>query len=104
MASFLYDRMGASHRDVDDNAIDRVVGELDDPRGDEHPDVSINHESGWAVSAFQSGLVVWENVEEDVEPRHMAAVPRSRVRELFRHIAAGDLDSVEAEPWQPGYG
>jgi hypothetical protein len=104
VASFIiHDRMGASHYEVDDDAIDRVLGELDDPVDDRHP-VSIEHVSGWVLSAFQSGLVVWENAEEDGEPRHMRAVSRDRVRELFRHVAAGDLDPAEAELWQPGYG
>lgn len=100
----MHDRMGAAHQEVDSRAIDRVLAELDDPRDDEHPDVSIEHESGWGLSAFQSGLLVWENVEGDVEPRHMPSVPRDRVRELFRRVAAGDLEAVESEPWLPGYG
>jgi hypothetical protein len=58
VASFIiHDRMGASHYEVDDDAIDRVLGELDDPVDDRHP-VSIEHVSGWVLSAFQSGLVV----------------------------------------------
>lgn len=72
------DRMGASQDEVDDEAIDRIIAELDDPPDDEHPDVSIEHESGWGLSAFQSGLLVWESVEGDSEPRHMSAVPRQR--------------------------
>lgn len=104
MASFMYDRMGASHREVDDDAIDRILAELEEPRDDEHPDVSIEHESGWGLSAFQSGLLVWENVEEDGGARHIRAVPRDHVRDLFRRVAAGEIDVVEAEPWLPGYG
>ena len=97
------DRTGASHLDVDDEEIDRILDELDGPVDEEHPNVSISHESGWGLSAFQSGAVVWENVEGDDEPRHMSAVPRDRVRELFRRLAVGDIDAVEAEPWLPGY-
>ena len=47
-----------SHYVVDDDAIDRLIGELDDMDDDEHADVSVEHESGWVLSAFQSGLVV----------------------------------------------
>jgi hypothetical protein len=96
--------MGASHPQTDDGAIDRVLAELDDPLDDEHPDVAIEHESGWALSAFQSGLLVWGNVEDDCEPRHMRDVPRAQVREYFRCVAAGDLAFVEAAPWLAGYG
>ena len=99
----MHDRTGASHRQVDDDVIDRVVAELDDPGDDEHPDVAIEHESGWGLSAFQTGLLVWEDVEDGGEPRHMKDVSRARVRELFRRVADGDLESIEAEPWLPGY-
>jgi hypothetical protein len=46
------------HYAVDDDAIDRLIGELDDMDDEEHADVSVEYESGWVVSAFQSGLVV----------------------------------------------
>ena len=26
----------------------------------EHPDVAVSHDSGWTLSAFPDGLVVWE--------------------------------------------
>ena len=69
----MYDRMGASHHELDDEAPDRIFAELDEPLDDEHPNVSIEHESGWGLSAFQSGLLVWENVEDDGE--HDTFVP-----------------------------
>ena len=53
VARFMHDRMGASHRQLDDRTIDRVLSGLDDPRDDEHPDVAIEQESGWSLSAFQ---------------------------------------------------
>src|SRR4051812_48452962 len=40
-----------------------LLAELDGPEDDEHPDVWIDHESGWGLSSFSSGLPVWENSE-----------------------------------------
>jgi len=71
---------------------------------DEHPDVALKHETEWCLSAFPSGLLVWENVEGDSAPRHMKCVPRERVLRLWLELAQGDIAAVEAEPWLPGYG
>jgi hypothetical protein len=71
---------------------------------DEHPDVALKHETEWCLSAFPSGLLVWENVEGDSGPRHMKCVPRERVLRLWLELAQGDIAAVEAEPWLPGYG
>lgn len=56
------------------------------------------------VSVFQNGLVVWENVAEDDEPRHRHGVSRAEVRRLWQELAAGNLDRVDTEEWYPGYG
>ena len=78
-----------------------VLAELDDD-DDEHPCVSLTHESEWSLGAFPGGLVVWENLEAG-EPRHMNKVARERVLELWRKLADGRLSEIEAEPWLPGY-
>lgn len=84
-----------------------LIGELNSYEDDEHPDVEVSHESGWGLSAFPSGLVVWENDEEqgDTRPyvRHMDGVTRERLLELFHAVARGDLAMVEQQPWLPGY-
>ena len=80
-----------------------LVRELDEADV-EHPDVSVSHESEWTLSAFASGLLVWENVEEDDEPRHMRDVPRAVVLRHFETLVRGDLEAVHALPWSPGYG
>jgi hypothetical protein len=83
--------------------LDAVLDELDGPDDDEHPDVSLTHESEWCLSAFQGGLLVWENLEEG-EPRHMTGVSRSDVRRLWAALADGDIARVDEEQWVPGYG
>ena len=71
----------------------------------EHPDVCLAHDSGWALSAFPSGLLVWENAEDETHPpRHMTGVSRARVLALWLLLADGDVAAVDAEPWLPGYG
>lgn len=70
----------------------------------EHPDVCLTHESGWSLSAFPSGLLVWENVESDAAPRHMSGVSRERVLSLWLALAAGDIAQVEENEWRAGYG
>src|SRR5262245_49652712 len=96
-----------------------ILRELDIETGDfEHPDVSLKHETEWCLSAFLSGLLVWQNVgddSEDADPipddelvrymkgvRHMKGVSRQKVLELWLRLAAGDIAAVDAEPSLPG--
>ena len=105
MGFHLSNRQGASLPNAGETAIDAVLAELDEPDDPEHPDVSLTHESEWCLSAFQSGLLVWGNLEDDAgSDRHMTNVPRSEVRRLWSALARGDLHVVDAEDWQPGHG
>jgi hypothetical protein len=104
MSYSVTNRQGETFEDAEGADIDAVLAELDEPVDEEHPDVSLSHETEWALSAFPSGLLVWENVEEDDEPRHLTGVDRSLVRSLWLALAKGDLATVEAQPWRPGYG
>jgi hypothetical protein len=86
------------------DAIPALLAELDadDP---EHPDVALSDESGWTLSVFPSGRVIWENVEEDDEARHLPAVGRTEAVRLLSALAAGQVDEVDSTPgWQTGYG
>jgi hypothetical protein len=72
---------------------------------DEHPDVSLKHETEWCLSAYPGGLLVWENIEVDEgNARHMKRVSREKVLNLWLALAQGDLAAIEVEPWLPGYG
>ena len=71
----------------------------------EHPDVAVTHESGWTLTAFESGLLIWENVEsERAQPRHRRGVAREELRRLFTSVARDDLRTVEDYGWRAGYG
>ena len=74
------------------------------PPDEEHPDVSLTHENEWTLSVFEDGLVTWENVAEDDEPRDRRGLPRAEILRLWQTLAAGDIDEIDAEDWQPGYG
>ena len=69
----------------------------------EHPDIAVEHETAWSLTAFADGLLIWENVEEG-DPRQMRAASREDVLRLWRLLAAGDIDAVSSEPWREGYG
>ena len=103
MAFHVTDRMGRMHGDPDVDLIDATLAELLAPHDGEHIDVSLTHESGWCLTAFTSGVLAWEHLE-DGEPRHMKDVHMPRVRRLWLSLASGDLATVEAEPWTTGYG
>jgi len=80
----------------------------------EHPDCWLVHrETGWTLSAFSSGLLIWENdggpdpsrdpdLADYAGDRHMHGVSREKVLELWLKLAAGDIAAVDAEPWLPG--
>jgi hypothetical protein len=96
------DRWGAMESNP---AVERLRALLQslDSSDNEHPDVSLAHETGWCLSAFSSGLLVWENIEaENSNPRHMTSVAREKVFGLWLKLAQGDIAAVEAEPWLPG--
>jgi hypothetical protein len=56
------------------------------------------------VSAFGSGLVIFENVETREGPWHMSELTRHQVLELWKLLDTGDIDSLKKYPWKSGYG
>ncbi|MFF5922536.1 hypothetical protein ACFY8C_30000 [Streptomyces flavochromogenes] len=100
MSYFMYDVMGGTVDEPDPETMRRVLDGLAQA-DDEHPEVSLTHESGWCLSAFDGGLLVWENPDEDsVAPGEMRDVAREETLRLFAVLAAGDIASVEALSWQ----
>lgn len=69
----------------------------------EHVDVGVvDEDSGWGMSAYQSGRIILEHLEQG-GARHMIPVSKERVLELWRLLAAGDIEAILKEPWRPGY-
>jgi len=86
------------------SSLPSLLKELDDRAEDtEHGSVAVTHESEWCMSVYRGGYVVFEHLENGGE-RHMRAVPDARIIELWSRLAQGDIASLEAEPWNPGYG
>lgn len=73
-----------------------------DPDDQEHTSVSVTGEGEWNVGAYRGGYIVFENLEEG-EPRHMVGVSDEKIIALWNELADGNLDSIEREPWRPGY-
>jgi hypothetical protein len=102
--SFTITHRGGEMEEGDPSAIPALVAELDGPADHEHPDVAVSDDaSGWTLSAFQSGRIVWENPDSDDEPRHMAEVSRSDISRTMSLVATGDLGDVDSLEWLPGY-
>ncbi len=67
----------------------------------EHPDVSIVHDpSGWSLSAYPSGVVTFENLDEpDDVPRFMSGVTRNQALGLWLELSRGEIQQVNSRPW-----
>lgn len=76
-----------------------VLAELD-ANDEEHPAVSLTHESEWCLAAYQDGLLVWGHLETG-EPRHMTDVPREKILALWIALSRGEFHVIEAEDWLP---
>ena len=103
MAFHATDRWGAMLSNPSTNQLRELLATLD-LVDSEHPDVSVTHESGWCLSAFPSGRLVWENVEDGSHPKHMASLPREQVLLLWLALAAGEVTKIAELQWLDGYG
>ena len=104
MSYFVHHRYGASERELPFDKFPGLLDELDERTEDEeHTSASLVHESEWALGFSKGGYVTFEHVEGDGQPRHMIDIPRSKLLELMKTLALGDLPSLEREPWIAGY-
>jgi hypothetical protein len=88
-------RDGAMDADPPGDWLTPLIAELE-VVDDEHPDVAVCHdESGWSLSAFPSGLVVWENFEADTAERR-EVLTRGALSEAFVALSRGDVRVVES--------
>jgi hypothetical protein len=90
---------GEMDRDPPVESLPELVGELDsaDP---EHGDVAIADESGWTLTAYPDGRLLWEDVEEGDEELELTDVSREEMVRLFGLVARGDLQAVHDLPWK----
>jgi hypothetical protein len=102
MAYHLTPQFGAMERNPSPERMAAVIDGID-PNNEEHPNVSLTHESEWCIGVFASGLVTFENLE-DGEPMHMRGLGRQQILDLWHKLAHGEIDGLRALPWKPGYG
>jgi hypothetical protein len=106
MTCYIVDRMGGGEDEDDDPSVSRMLYHLNsfDPQDQEHASVTLVHsESRWRMAVFESGLLILEHAD-DGPPRHMRVTDQEKILSLWKTLAAGDIDSILAEPWAPGYG
>lgn len=104
MAFFVMHIDGRHEREPSEEQFGELLDELIGA-DDEHPDVGVQHESGWALSFFRSGRVVLEDVENDeARSMHLKDVARVEALALMRELARGDVALVRSRPWRDGYG
>jgi hypothetical protein len=101
MAYHVTTRWGGDEAEPSTDRLREVLRELD-ADDDEHPSVSLTHESEWSLGAYPGGLLIWENLEHG-EPKHMNQVPRDRILELWILLSEGRVEEIEREAWLPGY-
>ena len=66
--------------------------------------VSLMHNGQWAISAFHSGRVCFENAGTGEGPWHMTGIPVTRILELWQLLADGNIEELRRLPWQDGNG
>lgn len=103
MAFHITHRYGEMESDPPISSLPALLRELDDrPEDTEHGSVAVSHESEWCMSVSRGGYVIFEHLEDGGE-RHMRDVPDAKIIDLWLRLARGDIASIEAEPWRPGY-
>ena len=103
MTYFVQTRWGDSEDTPTEARMREILAELDtsDP---EHPDTWLSHESGWTLSIFEGGLVVWENPELEEGPRYQQHVSRDEALRMWLFLSRGAFDQIESLLWTEGYG
>ena len=101
--TFLVRRWGGGCPNPEDADLRAALAELATPDA-EHPDCWVSDETGWTISAHQSGKVVLENPESDEGPWHMTGQTHDQIMELWRLLQLGHLAAIRQRPWLAGYG
>ncbi|MFD6329540.1 hypothetical protein ACFWGI_08255 [Streptomyces niveus] len=94
MTYSIRDNMGETLDEPDETRIREILAELSNA-DEEHPDVSLKHESGWALSVFPDKFVRWENAEPD-QPKPVDAMLSSweDIVGLLLMTARGEIKEV----------
>jgi hypothetical protein len=90
---------GGMESDPSLDGLRALLAELDEVADDEHPDVSICDESGWELSAFRDGTLIWGDVESGDDELELSDVPRDEMVRLFELVAIGRTEELRGLPW-----
>ena len=104
MSCFACDRRGATIESPASPVLQERLASLHGMSDPEHPEVSRTHESGGSLSAFPSGLIVFENVETGEGPWHLPNVSAERVVDYWAALAEGRHADLKTLSWRVGYG
>lgn len=104
MTYFMYDVQGNAVDEPSAETIRTLVVEgLAEPEA-ANPEVSLTHGSGWSLTAFAGGLMLWENVEEGEDDSAHALtlddVEKEEAARLFTLLAAGEVEKIAGLDWQ----
>jgi hypothetical protein len=88
---------------MDDGALEDLPGLLDElaDADDEHPDISVQHESGLSLSVFGGWRLVLEDLETGTDPAWLSTEDRGAVLAVMEQVARGDAGA--GLTWEPGY-
>ncbi|MEV6423661.1 hypothetical protein [Streptomyces sp. NPDC051662] len=101
---FMYDTMGEEFNEPDEARIREILAELSNA-DEEHPDVSLQHESGWSLSVFPDRFVRWENVESaQPEPVDATLSSWDDIVGLLLKTARGETEAVTSALTGPSRG
>ncbi|CAI8260600.1 MAG: Uncharacterised protein [Opitutia bacterium UBA7350] len=94
---------GITELKPDKQRLREILTTLDQGNADSasHPDVSlINDENGWSLSVFASGVVAFEQLDQEEDaPFYMKDVSRDTALGLWLNLAAGKIETLLALPW-----
>ena len=104
MAYVVADWDGCSLGPVPPEEFEDLLHQLQRFGTEEHPDISVHHDSGWSLCIGLS-LEVWiENLfEDETRPRHVLGLQMAEVVALMQSMADGDIAGLLAREWRPGY-
>lgn len=95
-------RDGSSDDDAPVSSFGALYDELNEVDG-EHGDVAvIDDETGWAVTAYRTKLVILQCLA-DGKAFHLSGVGKPAVIEMWVKLANRDLDGLRALPWKDGF-
>lgn len=101
--TYLTKRWGEGIQSPHRQELVEALSELDKPDA-EHPDCWLNTEDGWSISVFESGLIIFQNVETGEGPWHMRSTSKETALELWQLLQENNIAALQNKPWAAGYG